>query len=681
MSKRTGSRGGIDRRKFFSAVAVAGAASTLPGAAGAVTGGAGDASSGSALAPARGALPPGAAQLAADVAAAPAGGAAAGAASATGPGGAAGAAVAAAVQVASAHASDFMVDVIKSVGIDYIFSNPGSSFLGLHESLVNYGGNKAPEFITCMHEESAVAMANGYYKAALKPAAALCHSTVGLQHAAMALYNAWCDRVPVVTILGNTLDLTRRMGGNDWRHSAQDPVAMVRDFIKWDDQPTTLQGFAESFVHGYKIACTPPMEPVAIVADSELQEEHISDRSALKVPKYSPSTPPQGDANALREAAKWLLAAERPVIIADRMARTPAGMRLLVELAESLGAPVIDLASRQNMPTMHPLYQNAAAAKLIPQADVILGLEVTDFWGQVNQVNRNDKTSRPRLAPGAKTITIDVNDLYMKSNYQDFQRYAPVDLAIAGDAEASLPALIEALRSGMTRARMESLAPRIEAHRKVHAAAREASRQAAAFGWDASPVSTARLCTELWMAIREEDWALVSVGASEGFVSNWPHRLWNFDRHYRYLGVGAGGGVGYGLPAAVGAALANKALGRFSVNIQCDGDFMYANGALWTAAHHRVPLLTVMHNNRGYGQETMLVQGLANRRNRGIDTGHIGTAINDPPIDYAKLAAGMGVWSAGPITDPSKLAAALKQAVAVVKQGQPALVDVVTQTR
>jgi thiamine pyrophosphate-dependent acetolactate synthase large subunit-like protein len=356
-------------------------------------------------------------------------------------------------------------------------------------------------------------------------------------------------------------------------------------------------------------------------------------------------------------------------------------MRLLVELAESLGAPVIDLASRQNMPTMHPLYQNAQAAKLVPQADVILGLEVTDFWGQVNQVNRNDKSSRPRLKPGTKTITIDVNDLYMKSNYQDFQRYAPVDLAIAGDAEASLPALVEAIRAAMSRERMESLAPRIEGHRKAHAAAREAARQAAAYGWDASPVSTARLCTELWHAIRLEDWALVSVGASEGFVSNWPHRLWNFDRHYRYLGVGAGGGVGYGLPAAVGAAFANRALGRFSVNIQCDGDFMYANGALWTAAHHRVPLLTVMHNNRGYGQETMLVQGLANRRNRGIDTAAIGTEINDPPIDYARLAAGMGVWSAGPIIDPAKLAPALKQAVAIVKQGLPALVDVVTQTR
>jgi len=359
--------------------------------------------------------------------------------------------------------SDFMIDVIKSLGIDHVFSNPGSSFLGLHESIVNYGGNKAPEFITCLHEESAVAMANGRYKAAGKPAAALRHSTVGLQHAAMALYNGWYDRVPVVTILGNTLDLTKRMGGNDWRHSAQDPVAMVRDFIQWDDRPTTLQGFAESFVHGCKIVCTPPMEPVAIVADSELQEVEVPDRAALQVPKLSTPLPPQGDANAVREAARWLVAAKRPVIIVDRLARTPAGMARLVELAEALSA----------------------------QADVILGLEVTDFWGQMNQVDRNDKSSRSKLTPGTKTITIDVNDLYMKSNYQDFQRHAPVDLAISGDGAATLPALIEAVRAQIGAERRASLAPRLERFRTLHAAAREAARRAAAFDRDASPVRAA----------------------------------------------------------------------------------------------------------------------------------------------------------------------------------------------
>ncbi len=586
---------------------------------------------------------------------------------------------------ASSHAddsgSDFMVDVIKSLGIDYAFSNPGSSFLGLHESIVNYGNNKAPEFITCMHEESSAAMANGYYKAAGKPAAILCHGTVGLQHAAMGLYNAWCDRVPLIAILGNTIGSVDRAGANDWRHSAQDPAALVRDFTKWDDQPTSLQAFAESMVQGYKISTTPPMEPIALVVDSELQEMELHDRSQLRIPKFSPTIPPQGDANALREAAKLLVNAERPVILVDRLANSQAGMDNLVILAETLNIPVIDLIARQNMPTTHYLFQNAQRRQLISQADVILGLEVTDFWGQVTQFSRDDVRGVPRYKKDTKLIRIGSNDLFMRSNYQDFQRYAPADLSIAGDGEATLPALIEAVKQALTDNRKSALAARTDHFKKLHAKNLDDAREAAAYGWDASPISTARLCMELWQQIKTEDWALVSVGASQNFISNWPNRLWKIDKQYQYLGYGAGGGVGYGLPAAVGAALANKALGRFSVNIQCDGDFMYANGALWTAAHHRIPLLTVMHNNRAYAQETMLLQGIANKRHRGVTTANIGTAITNPDIDYAKLAQGMGVWSAGPITNPADLATALKRAIAVVKSGYPALVDVVTQAR
>ncbi|MBT4741105.1 MAG: thiamine pyrophosphate-binding protein [Rhodospirillaceae bacterium] len=582
---------------------------------------------------------------------------------------------------AKSFGSDFMIDVMKSLDLDYVFSNPGSSFLGLHESITVYGGNSKPEFITCMHEESAAAMANGYYKAALKPAAIMCHGTVGLQHASMNLYNAWCDRVPLIAILGNTVDAADRMGATTWRHSAQDPVAMVRDFTKWDDQPASLQAFAESMVRGWKIATTPPMEPIALAVDSTLQEMEIGDGERPKIPRYTPSEPPQGARGAVRETAKLLVEAETPVIIVDRLARTPEGMRLLVELAELLNVPVIDIASRQNMPTNHYLNQTRQSGRLIPSADLILGLEVTDFWGQVNSVNRAEMTSEPRVKDGVKLITISVNDLYMKSNYQDFQRYAPVDISVSGDAEATLPALIEEVKEAMSRSRRRTLAEKEKIFRKMHADSFEESRQLAARGWDSSPVSTARMSMEIYEQIKDEDWALVSVGASERFISSWPHRLWNFDEHYRYLGIGAGGGVGYGLPAAVGAALANKKLGRFSVNIQCDGDFMYANGALWTAAHHRIPLLTVMHNNRAYAQESMLVQGTANRRKRGVERASIGTLIQDPNIDYAKLAEGMGVWSAGPIENPDDLRPALIEAVKVVKSGYPALVDVVTQMR
>jgi thiamine pyrophosphate-dependent acetolactate synthase large subunit-like protein len=577
--------------------------------------------------------------------------------------------------------ADFMVDVIKSLNIPYVFSNSGSSFQGLQESVVNYAHNQAPEFITCMHEESSVAMAHGYAKAAGHPAMVFCHGTVGLQHAAMALYNAWCDRVPLIAVLGNTADSQTRPNPNDWKHSAQDPAAMVRDFTKWDDQPRSLQGFADSLVRAYKLTNTPPMEPVAIVADSGLQEMDLPDRAGLTIPKYAAATMPQGDLGALREAARMLVAAERPVIVADRLARTPAGMAMLVDLAETLGAPVVDLIGRQNFPTSHPLCQTAHSGPLIAQADVILGLEVGDFWGVVNRQHGTEPTSNSKIKPDAKTITITALDLFLKSNYQDFQRYAPVDLAISGDGEASMTPLIEAVKAALPADRKSAVAAKIETFRKTHAETYEAARQAAVFGWDASPVSTGRLCMELWQQIKAEDWALVSVGASPYFFSNWPHRLWHIDKHYQYLGAGGGGGVGYGLPAAVGAALANKALGRFSVSIQCDGDFMYANGALWTAAHHRIPLLTVMHNNRAYAQEAMNIQALTNRWNRGADRSGIGTAIDDPPIDYAKLAQAMGVYAEGPIADPKDLAAALHRAIQVVKSGKPALVDVVTQTR
>jgi thiamine pyrophosphate-dependent acetolactate synthase large subunit-like protein len=502
-----------------------------------------------------------------------------------------------------------------------------------------------------------------------------------MQHAAMAMYNAWCDRVPVLAFLGNTADSVNRANMTDWRHSAQDPAAIVRDFTKWDDQPLSLQGFAESVVRAYKLATTPPMEPVAIVADSELQEMELPDRGGLRIPRFTPATAPVGDAGALREAARLLAGAQRPVIVADRLALTPEGMRLLVELAETLAIPVVDQASRQNFPTSHYLCQSARGPQLIREADVVLGLEVTDFWGLVNQYIASNHSSRPKTQPGVRLISLGVNDLYLKSNYQDFQRYAAVDLAVSGDGEATLPSLIEALRSEVTAEGQRAATARAAACREAHAAAYEEARLAASYGWDASPVSTGRLCMELWQAIRNDDWSLVSVGASEAFVSNWPHRLWHIDQHHQYLGVSAGGGVGYGLPAAVGAALANKSKGRLSVNIQCDGDFMYAPGALWTAAHHRVPLLTIMHNNRAYGQETMLVQVMANRRNRGIDRARIGTAIDDPPIDYARLAQSMGVYAEGPISDPKALAPALARAVQVVRQGRPALVDVVTQLR
>jgi thiamine pyrophosphate-dependent acetolactate synthase large subunit-like protein len=575
--------------------------------------------------------------------------------------------------------SDFMVDVIKSLGMDYVCANPGASFRGLHESIINYGGNRSPEFITCCHEESSVAMAHGYAKIEGKPLLVMAHGTVGLQHAAMAVYNAYCDRVPVIIIGGNIIDATKRISQAEWAHSVQDAGAILRDYVKWDDLPISLTHFAESTVRAYKIAMTPPMMPVLLIVDAELQENPIQNDAVLSVPRLTPTGPPQGDSGSVDEAARLLVDAEKPVLIAGRSARTPAGLGHLIELAETLQIAVIDQMDRMNFPTHHPLNQTERARELIADADVILGLEVNDFWGAVHSFrDQMQRTSHLITRPGVKTISINSANLFIKSNYQNFQRYPEVDVDIPADAEATMPSLTEAIKLHLSTNRRSVLADRGGKLASAHQQSLERARDAAAYAWDASPISTARLCAELWAQIKDEDWSLLSNAA---FVSRWPLRLWDFEKHYQYIGAQGGYGIGYNAPASVGAALANRKYGRLSVNIQCDGDLMYAPGILWTAAHHRIPLLTVMHNNRAYHQEVMQVQIMADRHSRGIDRASIGTTISDPNIDYVKLAQSMGVFAEGPISDPKDLGPAITRAVQTVKRGEPALVDVLTQPR
>jgi acetolactate synthase I/II/III large subunit len=575
--------------------------------------------------------------------------------------------------------SDFMVDVIKSLGFEYVCANPGSSFRSLHESLLNYGGNKSPEFITCCHEESSVAMAHGYFKIEGKPLLVLAHGTVGLQHASMAIYNAWCDRVPMFIILGNTLDLTVRRPGAEWAHSVQDAAAMVRDYVKWDDNPTSLQHFAESAVRGYKTAMTVPREPVLLVADLGLQEAGIKDEKALHIPKTILPTYPAGDAAAVADTARLLVNAEFPVIVADRAARTPKGITLLLELAELLQAAVIDPGIRMNFPSRHPLNQTERRAAVLANADVVLGLELGDFWGTVNSYQDVlVRHSTPITKPGTKMISITAGDLFIHANYQDFQRLPEVDIAIAADAEETLPSLIEACRKLITADRRHAFETRGKKLADARLAALARARDEAAYAWDASPVSTARMAAEIWNVIKGEDWSLLSD--TEHF-SRWPLRLWDFTKHHQYIGGQGGAGIGYGAPAAAGAALANRKYGRLSVTIQDDGDLMYAPGILWTTAHHKIPLLSVMHNNRGYHQELMHVQRVANQHQRGVANINAGLTINNPAIDYATVAKGMGVFSRGPITNPNDLGPALRAAVDVVKRGEPALIDVLTQPR
>jgi acetolactate synthase-1/2/3 large subunit len=553
---------------------------------------------------------------------------------------------------------DFMADVIKALPIDYICSNPADMCAGVQESLTGpYGGNKNPEWITCTHEEISVAMGHGYYKMEGRPLGMMGHSTVGLMHASMAVYNAYCDRVPVILMFGNSQIPTN--------HAALDASAPVREFIKWYSNPLSLAAFAESAMRAAAFALTPPTMPVLISIDSEMQDAPIKGREP-KIPRLTIPEPPVGDPGSVAETARLLAQAQNPVLIPDLYARTQEGTDRLVELAELLQAPVIDHAGRMNFPTRHPLNMSYAAGRndLIKNADVVLGLEA-------NIAGIADQTK-------GKTISLGADGLLVKSNYLEFGHYGPVDIAMSGDAEATLPQLIDAVKSNLGSNQRVAAQARGAKLAEMSRQAFEQARVDATYGWDASPISTARMSAEVWEAVKNEDWSFVSYSLH---FSWWPSRTWPMEKHYHWNGGPGDGGVGYNAPAALGAALANKKHGRFTVNIQCDGDQMYCPGTLWTAAHHEIPILNVMHNNRAYHMEVMYLQRAADRHGHTLPQGGIGVRIDDPPIDFAKLAQSMGVYAEGPITDPKDLGPALKRAVAVVKQGKPALVDVVTQPR
>jgi acetolactate synthase-1/2/3 large subunit len=581
----------------------------------------------------------------------------------------------------SSCGGDYMVDVLRSLGIEYFAATPGNTFMGMHEAVINYGMLTAPNLrsITTMHEEASVAMAHGYAKIEGKPMACMFHTTVGTQHASMAIYNAYADRVPIFMMTGVAIDALRRPGGVDWYHDATDGPALVRDFTKWDDTPGSLGHFGESAVRAFKFSMTPPYGPTLLAVDTQMQEDEIPGGNDKRppIPKLPRISPPSGVESDVREVAALLVKAEHPVIYADRSARTPEGLKLLVELAETLQAPVCDSGNRMNFPWRHPLNQSRRQRVLMNQADVLLALEPSNPFDLVTRKDRQGVLS-PALKPGAKSITISSVELMPKGNYQDLQRYAGyVDLAMEADAEATLPALLEEVRRLMPASR-SAYEARGAAHAKAHLDELNRSKQAAVYGWDDSPVSMPRLSEEMYDVMKHEDWSLVS---DSNFQSRWPQQLWAADKHYQYIGGQGAAGIGYMTPAGLGAALANQKHGRVSVSVVGDGDLMFGPGCLWTAAHERIPILYIVHNNRAYHMEIMQMQVIANRRQRGIDRLGIACGISDPNINYAQMAKSMGVYGEGPIDNPKDLGPALRRALAVVKKGEPALIDVVSQGR
>ncbi len=570
--------------------------------------------------------------------------------------------------------SDLIVDALRSVGVQFVMANPASSFEGMQESIINYGMNDI-EFITALHEESAVAAAHGYAKAEGRPMATLLHGVIGVQHAAMAIYNAYVDRVPILMIAGLDYD------GPVAAHNAIDMAALVRGFTKWDAQPRTLIEAIADVQRAYQIAVTPPTAPVLLTLTAEIQKEETAGRNVV-VPPFKPAQILAADYVATKQIAAALVNAQNPRINVGRL-RTPAGVKLAVELVELVGAHAGSSATTGPMsfPMSHPLRGDGVAG--VP-VDFTLSLDVV---AGARSVDESDAEKRGATGGGLVSASIQGPAL-LTTNFNVSTRRSGrntrIDLDIEADAEASLPGLIEEIKKLLTTDKRRSIADRAKKNETAHGEQRAKewadAVERARRGWNGSPIGLGRLHAELWPLIKDED---LCCSAPALFTGSHATRLFPMDKPYSYLGSQGAGGMGYGAPASVGAGLAAKKAGngRIVVNIQCDGDLNYAPGVLWTMAHHRLPVLTVMHNNRAWHQELMFMQFMAGVRNRGTDRMSIGTTLRNPEIDYAKMAQAYGMYAEGPITDPKDLAPAYKRALARVKNGEPALVDVITQPR
>ena len=569
------------------------------------------------------------------------------------------------------YGSDVIVDLLQGFGIEYAALNPGATYRGLHDSIVNYGGNK-PEIITCTHEEIAVAIAHGYTKVTGTPMAAIVHDVVGLLHSAMAIYYAHIDRVPVL-VLGATgpLDRSKRRPYIDWIHSALVQGNAVRDYVKWDDQPASVADFGPSFARGYRIATTEPAGPVYLCYDAGLQEDELAKPVSVRA-EIAAARPAamQADPGALEHAAHLIAHAERPVIVAEYAGRHPAAFSELRRLAELLGAPVIDLQGRLNMATRHPLNFTGSDA-VLTDADLVLSVDVGDLFRALNRLDRTTYEKQRRIPERCTIIDLGLMELRSSKWSEDLGQFQPVDLSIVADTALALPALrlliaqdASALWPGR-RARLE------KENAKLRADVETQSRE----NWDGSPLMPARLASEVWNAIKGEDWVLTAND-----LEGWAWKLWDIDSPVRWPGRSLGTATQIGI--SIGVALAHRGDGKLIVDIQPDGDLLFDPGALWTAANLRLPMLLVMYNNRAYYNDWEHQLRVAEKRGTDKAKANIGMDLSDPAPDFALLAKSFGWYSEGPIDDPKEVGPALKRAIDVIrKEGRPALLDTIVRKR
>jgi len=575
--------------------------------------------------------------------------------------------------------SDVIAEAIRELGIEYIALNPGASFRGVHDSLVNYLGNTKPEMIMCNHEEIAVAIAHGYGRAAGKPMVAFVHDIVGLLHASMAMFNAWMARESVI-VLGGTgpVDANHRRPWIDWIHTANVQGNAVRDFVKWDDQPASAEASVESLIRAYHLSTTEPKGPVYVCFDTDVQEGKLDE--PFEMPDFSKFPSPtrfNADPVGLDYVADLMMSAQKPVIIADFLGRSEASTSGLVRLAESLAIPVITGGDLYNFPTHHPLNATDSKNDLLSEADVVIALDVYDLQQILTRQDWATRTNEDILKPDAKLVDISLRQLMVKSWADDHGALYPTEIQLAADTSLAIPALADIVER-----RLEDGAGNtgeIEARRskiKVLHDANVAKNQAVAKDKRGEhPLHLATIAQAIYDVVKNDDWVI-----GNGDLRGWVQKLWNFTSPHQDMGARGGGGLGQGLGHAIGVALANRDKGRLTINIQSDGDMLFTPAAIWTAVHHKIPMLIIMYNNRTYGNDLGHQSTVAITRGRPEENKAVGIDITDPIVDFVKLAQSFGAYAEGTIERADDMAAAFERArKEVVENGRVALVDVYTQ--
>jgi thiamine pyrophosphate-dependent acetolactate synthase large subunit-like protein len=551
------------------------------------------------------------------------------------------------------YGSDGVAEILRALDVPYITLNPGASFRGLHDSLVNYLGNTQPQMLLCLHEESAVAIAHGYAKASGRMMAVALHSNVGLLHASMAMYNAWCDRSPIMIFgASGPFDADKRRPWIDWIHTCTDQGALTRDFTKWDNQPASVPAAYEAVLRAAQIATTAPAGPVYINLDVTLQETRLDklpplpDVSRFKTPQRAAASPESLDA-----AAKLLDAAKRVVIFTGRSARTAESWDNRVALAEKLQAYVIsDMKPGATFPTAHPLHLcaggrlTAEEQKAVREADVVLGLECVDLGGQLRMAFGKGPVS-------AKVINASCDVYNHRAFSTEYQMLPPVDVHLLCDADAAVAALLRAVKI------QKPAAPKI--------ASEPAKR----------PAKGDELCIY--------DIAQAFNQAAEGMdvclsklPIGWNSKYRDFKHPLDFLGGDGGGGLGAGPGVLVGAALALKGTGRIVAGVHGDGDFLMGATALWTAVRYKLPCLSIISNNRGYYNDEAHQEVVAKTRSRPVENKGIGQRLTEPDIDLAMMARSQGAVGIGPVTTQKDLLPAIKQGLQAVRDGKVCVIDV-----